>query len=300
MATNSLGTLTPTLVAQEALTILTDKFPIITSFVTDFSNVGALFGQTVYSRLPQLTAVQAYDTVNGYVPATGTLTDVPVTINQHKHATVSFNDQELSSTNLNLIEQFASSLSSQVGNDIMSNVAALFTSGNFSAGINVGSGNLVTRANGILAAKKTLDSAKVTDNDRIWISSPQAEFELLQDESLVKLTWGAKGVTDNGLPEVHGFGFGTYTSMPTTGALLAVAAQKNAAVIATRVPELPSESFNVPIPGRITNVTDPKTGFTIQVREFYDIGKGRMQVTYTWMYGTAVGSGANLVRITRS
>jgi len=299
---NNLGTITPILVAQEALPILTDNFPFIGSFCTDFSSQNALFNQTIYTRLPQLQPVASYDLNNGYVPATGTLTDVPVTINNHRHASVAFNDQELSSTNLNLVQQFASSLAFQVGNDMMSGIVSLFTTGNYSNSVSIPTGSLITRANGILGAKKTLDTAKVPGNDRVFINSPQTEYELLQDESLVKLTWGAAGVGDDGLPEVHGFDFGTYSSLGTfytPGNLIAVAAQRAAVVVAARAPELPSEALDVPVPGKITNVVDPRTGFTIQVREFYDIGKGKLQVTYVWMYGCAVGSSANLVRITR-
>jgi hypothetical protein len=296
---NSLGTITPILVAQEALPVLADRFPFIGSFVTDFSSEPVLYNQTVYSRLPQVQAVQNYDTVNGYVASAGTLNDVPVTINNHRHTSVSFTDQQLTSTNLNLVEQFADSLAAAVGADIMSGVSALFTTGNYSNSVAVGSGNLVTRANSILAAKKSLDTAKVPVNERFIINSPQSEYELLQDESLVKLTWGAEGIGEDGLPTVHGFDFGTYTSLPGTNQLLAVAAQRASVVVAARAPEMPTESLNVPIPGKITNVVDPKTGFTIQVREFYNIQLGQLQVTYTWMYGCSVGSQASLVRIVR-
>lgn len=299
MSNSSLGTITPILVAQEALPILADRFPFIGTFVTDFSDEPVLFNQTVYSRLPQVQGVQDYDVNNGYVASAGTLNDIPVTVNKHRHTSVSFTDQQLTSTNLNLVEQFSASLAAAVGMDIMSGVSTLFTTGNFLSSASVGSGNLATRANSILSAKKALDVNKVPVNDRFFINSPQTEYQLLQDESLVKLTWGADGVTEHGLPEVHGFEFGTYTSLPTNNNLLAVAGQKAAVVLAARAPEMPTESLNVPIPGKITNVVDPKTGFTIQVREFYNIQLGQLQVTYTWMYGCAVGSQTSLVRIVR-
>lgn len=293
---NSLGTVTPTLVAQEALPILADTFPIVKAFVTDFSNENVLFGQTVYTRLPQVQAVADYDTANGYVASNGTLTDVPVTINKHSHSSVAFNDQEVASTNLNLIEQFASSLASAIGNDIMGGVSALFTTGNYATNVALG-GTGITRVNGIVAARQKLEANKVPENDRYFITSPVTEAALLADESVVKLTWGAQGVSESGIPDLHGFKFGNYTSLPTTGGLCAVALQKAAVVIAGRTPENPVD-LGLPIPAKITNVTDPKTGFTIQVREFYDVAKGKIQVTYTWMYGCAVGSANSLVRIT--
>lgn len=294
---NSLGTITPTLVAQEALPILADKYPFINSFVTDFSSEGVLFNQTVYSRIPLIQGAQDFDTTNGYVASAGTLTDVPVTINKHRHSSVSFNDQELSSTNLNLIEQFATSLAASVGQDMMSGIAALITSGNYTTSVAI-TGD-ATRANAILQAKLNLDNNKVIDSGRVFINSATTEFELLKDTSIVQLTFGGAGIGKNGLPSIHGFDFGTYNALPTTGSLVAAAAQKAAIVVAARAPELPSELISVPINGKITNVTDPKSGFTIQVREFYDIAKGKMQVSYVWMYGCAVGSAKSLVRITR-
>lgn len=297
---NSLGTLTPILVAQEALPILTDNFPLLAKFSTDFSNEGVLFGQQVISRIPQLTTVSDFDTTNGYVAGNGTLTDVPVTINKHRFTAVSFNDQELSSTRLDLVQQFASSLAAQVGNDLMSGISALFTTGNYASSVSVASGSLITRDNGIVAAKKALDVNKVPQNDRFFITSPVSDNELLQDESLVKPTWGAPGIQTSNIPNAHGFSFGQYTSLPTTNNLIAVAAQKAAVVIAGRAPEIPSDLYNVPIPGKVQNVVDEKTGFTIQVRESYDMVRGKYQVTYAWMYGCAVGSPNSLVRITRA
>jgi len=293
---NSLGTITPVLIAQEALPILTDLFPIVKAFVTDFSNDAVLFNQTVYSRIPTVGTAQSYDTTNGYVPATGTLTDVPVTINQHKHASLAFNDQEVASTNLNLVEQFATDLAAQMGNDIMSSVAALFTSGNYSSVVAL-TGVPINRVNGIVAARQILEANKVPTNDRYFITSPVTEAQLLADESIVKLTWGAQGVSEAGIPPIHGFSFGNYTSLPTTGGLCAVALQKASVVIASRSPELPQDN-GIAVPAKITNVTDPKTGLTLQVREFYLPALGKYQVTYTWMYGTAVGSAKSLVRIT--
>jgi len=294
---NSNGTLTPILVAQQALSILTDSFPFINAFTQDFSNEPVLFNQTVYSRIPTVQGVQDYDTTNGYVASNGTLTDVPVSINKHRHTSIAFNDQELASTQLNLVEQYASALVSAIGNDIASGVFALVTTGNYSTAVAITSGSLATRNNSIVQAKKSLDINKVPQNDRFFISNPTIESELLQDESIVKLTWGANGVSESSPNfDIHGFKFGAYTSLPSTSNLQAVGMQKQSIVIAGRAPEIPQ---NVPLYGTIENVTDPRTGLTVQVRMFYDFKLGKLQVTYSWMYGVAVGSANSLVRVTR-
>lgn len=297
---NTLGTITPTLVAQEALELLSAQFPLLSAFTTDFSKESVLYGQTVYSRIPTVQAVQDFDTTNGYVASTGTLTDVPVTINKHRHTSVAFSDQELSSTNLNLIQQFATPLAFALGNDVMASVAALFITGTYSNPAPIAGVATATRVNSILAAKKALDTAGVPQNDRFFINSPSSELELLSDASLVQSLYNVANSTANaGLPKTHGFGFGTYTSLPSTSSMIAVALQKNAVVIAARAPELPSANSSVMIPGNITNVTDPRTGLTIQIRESYDMVKAKMQVTYAIQYGVAVGSAKNAVIITR-
>jgi len=292
---NSNGTITPSLVAQEALEVLVTSFPMITSFCTDFSAQGIpLYGQTINTRIPQLTTVQNYDTTNGYAPATGTLTNVSLTINNHRHATISFNDQELSSSNLNLIQQHALELAGTIASDIMSGISTLFTTGNYNTYVSLQpqASGIATRITVPVAANNKLDTNLVPASNRILIVNPEIKAELLSDPYIFATLYGGPGTSAPGIPNLAGFNIGTYNNLPySQNNLVAVAAQRGAVVVAARVPELPSSwAEGVPIPARITNVVDPKTGLTIQVRESYNPQLGQIFCTYTYMLGYAVGN----------
>jgi len=295
---NSLGTITPSLILQRALETLTDSFPILGSFVQDFSDVPVLYNQTVYSRIPQLQAVQSWNQASGFQPSTGTLIDIPVTINNFNYTEVAFNQQELSSTNLNLIETFAKPLAYQIGNDITAAVFGLVTTGNYTSSVAIPSGQLATRNNAVVPARLALNQNLAPQNDRFYIANPTIESELLQDESVVKMTWGAGGIGENSIPPLHGFQMGTYTAMPTTANLKAVALQKDALVIASRPPS-PLDLEGIPQVGLVQNVTDPRTGLTVQYVIFQDLAFGRIRVRYAWQYGVAVGNAKCLTRVTR-
>jgi hypothetical protein len=293
---NNNGTITPSLVAQQALPILTANFPFLKAFVSDFSDevVSPLYSEVINTRIPSLQAVSSYSPTLGYVAATGNMTNVAVTINQHRNASIKFTDQEMSSTDLNLIDQYAESLAYGLGNDIMSAVASLWTTGNYSTVVS-SAGAPLGRVSGVATARKALETNLVPQNDRYWISGPQAEFELFSDPSLVKLTYGAQGINENGIPDAMGFKFGTYQSMPTTAGLLAVAFQKSAIVIAARAPAIASNASQVAF---VENIIDPRSGLTIQVRQYYLPQLGLTQVDYVVMYGVAVGNPQCLAIVT--
>src|SRR5687768_15081844 len=128
---NSLGSLNAALIAQKGLELLLTDFPIIGQIVSDFSDQDVHFNQTVTTRIPTVGTVQDYSTVSGYVASDATANDVSVTLNKHKHASFAFNDQELSATNRNLIQDFAQSFASQIGSQVMADIAALWVTGNY-------------------------------------------------------------------------------------------------------------------------------------------------------------------------
>ena len=87
-----------------------------------------------------------------------------------------------------------------------------------------------------------------------------------------------------------------YLDVPANSeALEGFAAHKSALLIASRVPDMPSD-----FSGSIENATDPDSGFTIQLREWYNNEAGARYISATVIYGVAVGNGAALHRITSS
>src|SRR5271155_4092564 len=128
---NSFGTLTPDIITLSVMDYLKKKFPIIKSLATDFSPLPIDFNETVKSRVVTVPTVSDYDTVNGYVAGAATTTDVDGTINKHKHVSLSFGEQEISGTKRNLAEEQMSASAYALGRQMMIDLGALFTAGNF-------------------------------------------------------------------------------------------------------------------------------------------------------------------------
>ena len=70
-----------------------------------------------------------------------------------------------------------------------------------------------------------------------------------------------------------------------------------AAVLEHLARSLVDDPDGVSVPGEITNVTEPKSGLSLQVREFYDLKLGSHQRTYSLIYGCARGQTSSLSRI---
>ena len=291
---NTLGTLNAALIAQRGLELLVSDYPVIGQIVSDFSNEDVKYNQTITTRIPSVGSVQDYDTTNGYVATGVNTTDVSVTLNKFKHASFELNDAEFSATNRNLVEDYAMAFSSAIGQQIMSDISALFVSGNYSnATTQAVSG--ATRKTVIVAPNTALNKRNVMKN-RFGIFNSDLYGQLLTDDSLVDLTFKGVGIAETQLPVVHGVAFSEYSNLPTTANLIGVIGAKDAIVFASRVPS-DAGFADLPAVGRISVVTEPKSGLSIQVRESYSMTKGSRQVTYCLIYGAAKGNSASLQRI---
>jgi len=291
---NNNGTLNAALIAQESLALLSANYPILNTISTDFSNEPVLAGQTITTRIPSLGTVQDFDDVNGYVPASGTMTDVSFSMGSYRHSTFVLTDKELSSTNRNLIAEYSKSFAEALGQDLMLTVSNLFTSGNYpNATVQALTG---INRNTIVSANAALSNRNVSTVSRFGIITPNVAAQLWMDASVVYLTAGGAGITSNKLPAIADVEFTEYSALPNTGNLVGVIGTKDALVVAARTPAQ-SGYADLPINGRISEVTDPKTGLTVQVREEYSITKGRRQVTFAWIFGVGIGNPVALQRL---
>ena len=156
---NSLGTLSPDVITLDCLDFLKKRFPILTNISTDFSNEPVRLNTHIISRVVTPPAVQSYSQANGYASTTGVTTDVSVAINQFRHVTLSFYDDELSSTPRNLVQEQVEAAAYSLGKDAVDQLLAIASTTNFTH-------NVVTAAN---FARTTLTAARATlRKARFW------------------------------------------------------------------------------------------------------------------------------------
>jgi len=294
---NSIGTTNANVIAQRALEILVADYSFLRNSVTDFSSEAAKYNASIYTHRISATTAQDYSQANGYVATATTQTDVQITLNKFKHVSYSVDDQERTSSNINLIERFAGAAAHALGLQMVGDLLALVTSSSFTNALTQSSATFSYAS--VVSAGITLNNNNVPQHDRYAVLAPSYYGRLLNDSTIVanaQIT-GEQARTA-GIGSVAGFNINMYSAVPSNSITLGgFFAQREALLIAARVPEIPT---NVPIPGTIDTVTEPRTGLSIQIREAYNVFSGQLQRTYALIYGCKAGETNSLVRINGS
>jgi hypothetical protein len=285
---NTYGTLSGTLVVLRTLETLLAKFPILQDITTDFGQQGVLFNQPVMSRVVVPTTAGDWSPVTGYAPTDRTSLDVPVTINKHKFHTFVVDDQARSSTNRNLIQEWADTAAYAVGKAMVDDLFALVLAAPFPLAYPKTAINF--DRDSVIDVKILLNQNFVPDNERFICLNSPFHGAMEKDTTIVANLYNKASdtISTGRLSDIHGFSPSEYSALPDNGQNLAgIAGNKESLLIATRVPEMPSNG--VPLPGRVEMVTEPHSGLTAQLRQWYDFLLGKEYWTMTLMYGVAVG-----------
>jgi len=294
---NTLGTTNANVIAQRALELLVADYSFLRNSVTDFSSEAAKYNASIYTHRISATTAQDYSQANGYVASATTQSDVAITLNKFKHVTYSVDDQERTSSNINLIERFAGAAAHALGLQMVGDLLALVTSSSFTSALTQSSATFSYAS--VVSAGITLNNANVPQHDRYAVLAPSFYGRLLNDSTIVanaQIT-GEQARTA-GIGSVAGFNINMYSAVPSNSITLGgFFAQREALLIAARVPEIPT---GVPIPGDISVVTEPRTGLSVQVREAYSVQTGQLSRTYCLIYGCKAGETNSLVRINGS
>jgi hypothetical protein len=294
---NSLGTTNANVIAQRALEILVADYSFLRNSVADFSSEAAKYNASIYTHRISATTAQDYSQANGYVASATTQSDVAITLNKFKHVTYSVDDQERTSSNINLIERFAGAAAHALGLQMVGDLLALVTSSSFTSALTQSSATFSYAS--VVSAGITLNNANVPQHDRYAVLAPSFYGRLLNDSTIVaNAQISGEQARTAGIGSVAGFNINMYSAVPSNSITLGgFFAQREALLIAARVPEIPT---GVPIPGDISVVTEPRTGLSVQVREAYSVQTGQLSRTYCLIYGCKAGETNSLVRINGS
>lgn len=292
---NTLGTLATGLVVQEALALVFTKRPMLNAITFDTRDLQgspvAKYNQTITTRTLGLPTVQNF---GGAASATADV-DVNVTINNFKELAYTFTPIEYSSTDRNLIAERAEPMAIALANYFVDTIAALWTAANFPLAAQK---TTVAAAwgyvNTILVLRKAMNQRGIQDPRRFFVYNSDVEASLLGDQLIVS----ALNNPDNGgaiasgrLPQVGGFGLDDYPDLPANGInLIGFAGTPQSTVLATRVVRDPRELIpNLPYPGNMGLVTEPRTGLTVMVLEYIDQATLNLTSKLVFMHGQAVG-----------
>ena len=281
---NSIGGINLAQIAQNSLdALLVEAFPL-RAFTTDFSPEIADVGESVTTRVANSVAVG--DATTGYTAADVTSTAKTITLNNHKHFTMAFTDLEIAKGGMTLLERtFVRPAVHAVVNSMMDAVLAQVVNANFTANTVVTAANFDADDVATLAGDMT--TLNVPRTGRALVVSP-AYYGSLAKDSAIQAAYaygGSEAIRDNRVPRVHGFDVYEYGDIPTTENLAAFGCGQESLLIAARQPALPQNWY-----GSVESATDPESGLTIQLRNWYDGTAGKQNIAATVMFGVQTGT----------
>jgi len=299
---NSFGTLQTNKVTLRMFDFLRFYFgDFFRSLSTDFSAERADFKQDVVSRIPKVPAVQEYSKANGYESTDAETTDIPVKLDKHKHVTLEVDIETQTETPRNLLDEQVAPSAYALGKDLVDAVLALVIPANFANELvaTIGNTDVDTLAN----LRRDMNKAEVPPFARYALFNADAFANIGEDSRIVNAENFARNDQANRalghLSQIRGFAdVHEYPDLPETSNLSGFGATRDALVLSARLPRDPAELIpNLPIPGRVDVVQDPQTGIAMQRRWWYDMQKGKLYMSFVWMYGVSVGVNNNLIRV---
>jgi len=286
---NTLNGVFLTRIAQLSLdALLTTKLPVM-DFFTDFSSEVVPYGNAVTTRYPNALVAQNFASAKTSIDANTVARTI--TLDKYIGVPISFTDTETAFSDVKLMELFVKPAINELFENVMATAQALITVAAYSSNTVIAAANF-TAAN-IAGLAQLFNTNKVPLANRHIVVPPTYAVTAKRDTAIqAAYAYGSNGtITTGELPPVYGFKMHEWNgTIPSTNNLAAYAFSSQAILVAARPPALPRNWY-----GEVANVTDPATGLTIQIRDYYD---GVSQVTqWCFIYGAAVGNPGNLTRI---
>ncbi len=281
-------------IAQKSLDLLVNRYPALSQVSTDFSDASVPHSGQITTRVINPGTASDFNVANGYTASDISTTAVNITLNKWKHSTFTLNGSDLTATSQTMINDFAGKVASEIGDAIYTDVAALFTTGNYgnstTAAVTIAAQGIWGYTGVINAANTALNKRKV-GKDRIAIYNSDLYGSMWAD-SIVRngSNLNQTAIGDAYLPTINQVVLTDYPALPTTSNLVGVQMHKSAVAVATRVPESVPQSAGTPVVAQVQNVVHPDLGLAMQVRSWEDAGKGSLNVACTLIYGVKVAN----------
>ncbi len=284
--------LNDTIMSQNALQAFTETLAPLSvfskSYSSDAEKVGASINVPLFSNLTATTFNQNYE-IGG-----GTVTGVTISLNIHKHVSVSLTDVQVANCSNADLEKWGFQAGQALATAVVSDIFSLILSTNFGAPvITTTSGNWSYAQTNKL--RRLMNAAKVPMNNRTLFLDP-ASMEALLNDSAIKgsfYTQLAQSVASGLAINVAGFNVRESNLIPTTDVQYAFATIPDAIALAIRY----LQPLN---PGKYdatAKLTDPASGVTMGYRRHYQEATGTVHANFECLWGRAIGLSTGLQRV---
>ena len=289
---NALGTLSSSLILQEALALAVKAHPAIRSVVTDFSDQPTKKGQSIITR------TIAKPTVNNFGSAAtdSADADVTVTLSNFKEVRYKFTAAEVAATSRDLIRERAMPMALAIGDYLASLVATqLTTVASFSTEVVEALADV--DYNTLTAAREGLTATlEAPGNMRFAAVSPAAYTKLLNDSlcNRAQKTNGEDPIATGTLDRIAGFEqVAEWQGFPTTDNAIGAFWHKSAICLAVR-PIANPEAYGIKFPGNIGIVTNPDPTAPFSVLAYESINGSDLSVETVMVFVAGVAKGNDM------
>lgn len=275
-------------------------FPMLNSFGTDFSNKEVKLNQQITARINSVPTVRDYDGTTGYeanaANANDLTTDVPVTLNRHKHVPIKVDYLETLSTKRDLYEEAVQNMAYALGKEAFDYAMGLVVAANFSQSSTFTTGN--SDKDMLNDVTKDLNAIGAAPRGRFGIVN-SAVFETLDNDARISSGdyYGQRrgGEAYGRLQNVAGFSnIFEYPDMPANSEnLSSFFGDRRSIVMASRIPtdmEALATRLGVPKIAKMEPVSDPDSGLTFMAITWQKSGTFDLYTTLAWIYGISAGS----------
>lgn len=299
--------LPPKVVAQEIIAATHQMFPGLFRFVRNFSDQQLRPGQTLILHTPSVGEVVEHGAKYSDAVADVSMTDIPLALEKQYDIGGKITDYEQHTSVIALRENYIPDMARKVGAKMMAHIFAKIVTGTATPSVEavrqleVALGGF-DRVSGPVEMRKLMRKRQVYDENRFMILVEDYYSALEGDLTAVANNTNAgagNSIANGGLPKLSGFTVEGWDGLPNQDAPNHVSGifGANAAIgVVTSIPPVPKDSAR--INGKISVVSDPDTGFAVQLREWYDIDAGEDVFVMTFNIGAAIIDSKRLFALT--
>ena len=306
LGANALGSLSGSLILQEALQLTFAHRPLLKMISKGFREIdgsveNALLNQSVITRTLSIPSVGNFGDAASDIADT----DVPVVLNGFKQVFITLTAAQYNATNRDVIREEAQPIATAIANHIVDSVSALWVAGNFAKSLVTATN---TRADLTLplmtAMDGTTDANAIPADGRFAVFNGTVYGGLLADPVIVAaLNNPSNGdaIKTGKLPAVDGIQIDKMPTLGNGGAhRVGFAGTPDSTCYAARAPKDPSELLpGAQFPGVIGYVEDPATGFRVMVNQWIGTDLS-LNNRIIWLEGYAVGNENNGIIISNA
>lgn len=295
-----MATLSVSEILQDTLDAFKATVPVLSAFGTDFSSKTAKLNDTITAHISGLPLVQSYHATSGYelnqVEGDSLITDVAVTLDQHKHVPVRVKYLTELASKKNLYAEAIKNQAYALAKSVVDYALSLITDAN------VTNEKIESEANTsyetLEIVRSGLNTQKAAPMGRFGIVSTPFAKKVQQDSRVASADYfgqlnGAGGYRN--FKNIAGFeNVWEYPDMPTNSSnLTAVFGDRRLITVATRLPDVQGElaaALGVPPTSSFSVAMDSETGLSLLGISWQKQGTLDVWMTCALIYGATVGA----------